>query len=291
MSVDAGTPSAVRSDPATTDQYAITGGADGKWRLNLLAEIMRPTTLALLARAGVHEGQTCVDVGCGGGHVTLELARIVGPSGRVVGIDFDPTIVALAREDQRTAGLTNVEFKVGDARELGDAQYDVAYARFLLSHVSQPEQVIERIIEMLRPGGTLVVEDIDFSGCFCQPPDPAYDRYLELYSEAVARGGGDANLGRRLPTLLRSCELRDVRWHVFQPVHADGRHKQIMRITMDKIRPAVLRHELASNQEIDQILTEMAAFAADETTLVAAPRIVQAWGRGDGGRRLRTAGR
>jgi ubiquinone/menaquinone biosynthesis C-methylase UbiE len=73
--------------------------------------------------------------------VTLELARIVGPSGRAVGIDFDPTIVALAREDQLTAGLTNVEFKVGDAGELGNGQYDVAYARFLLSHVSQPEQL------------------------------------------------------------------------------------------------------------------------------------------------------
>jgi hypothetical protein len=65
MSVDAATPSAVRPDSGT-DQYAITGGADGKWRLNLLADIMRPTTLALLAQAGVREGQTCVDVGCGG---------------------------------------------------------------------------------------------------------------------------------------------------------------------------------------------------------------------------------
>jgi SAM-dependent methyltransferase len=279
MSVDAGTPSAVRSDSGTTDQYAITGGADGKWRLNLLAEIMRPTTLALLAQAGVRKGQTCVDVGCGGGHMTLELARIVGPSGRAVGIDFDPTIVALAREDQLTAGLTNVEFKVRDARELGDGQYDVAYARFLLSHLPQPEQIVERIIDVLQPGGTLLLEDIDLSGCFCHPHDPAYNRFLELYTDAVACGGGDANLGRRLPAILRSSQLRDVRWDVFQPVHADGPHKQIMRITMDKIRPAVLRHELAEEEEIDQILDQMGAFAEDPATLVAMPRMVQAWGK------------
>jgi SAM-dependent methyltransferase len=171
-----------------------------------------------------------------------------------------------------------VEFAVGDARALDTGRYDVAYARFLLSHVPRPEQVIEQMIHVLRPGGTLAVEDIDFSGCFCHPPDPAYDRYLKLYTEAVARGGGDANLGRQLPAVLRSnSQLTDVRWHVFQPVHADGPHKQIMRITMDKIRPAVLRHELATDEEIDQILAEMGTFAADSTTLVATPRMVQVW--------------
>jgi 2-polyprenyl-3-methyl-5-hydroxy-6-metoxy-1,4-benzoquinol methylase len=272
--------SAVQSQPATRhDEYAITGGAEGKRRLNLLAEIMRPTTLALLTEAGVREGQTCVDVGCGGGHVTLDLARLVGPSGRAVGIDFDPTIVALAHEDQLSAGLTNLEFAVGDARALDCGPHDVAYARFLLSHVSQPEQVVDQMIRVLRPGGKLVLEDIDCSGCFCQPRNPAYDRFLELYTEAVARGGADANLGRRLPALIRSSQLKDVRWHVFQPLHADGQHKQIMRVTMDKIRPAVLRHQLASEEEIDQILIEMGIFAADPTTLVAMPRMVQVWGQ------------
>jgi hypothetical protein len=134
----------------------------------------------------------------------------------------------------------------------------------------------------LRPGGMLIIEDIDFTGCFCEPDDTAFDRFLELYSKAVARGGGDANLGRRLPSLLRTSALRDVRWRVFQLVHADGPHKQIQRETMEKIRPAVLRHQLASETEIDDILVQMEGFAADPSTLVATPRFVQAYGRLDG---------
>lgn len=264
------------------DEYAIAGGVDGKRRLNLLAEIMRPTTLELFDMAGVREGQMCVDVGCGGGHATLDLARIVGPAGRAIGVDFDPAIVALAQADQLDAGLSNAEFRVGDARSLDDGRYDVAYARFLLSHVAQPEQVIDRILATLRPGGTLIVEDIDFTGCFCQPDDAAYDRFLELYTKAVAHGGGDANLGRRLPTLLRTSALRDLQWRVFQLVHADGPHKQIQRVTMEKIRPAVLRHQLASETEIDEILLQMERFAADPSTLVATPRFVQAYGCLDG---------
>lgn len=275
MSVEAATGSELA---AAQGKYAIAGGADGKRRLNLLAEIMRPTTLGLLAEADVREGKTCLDVGCGGGHVTLDLARIVGPSGRAVGIDFDPTIIALAQEDQLSAGITNAEFAVGDVHALVGL-FDVAYARFLLSHLPEPERVIGLMSSVLAPGGMLVVEDIDCSGCFCEPRNPAYDRFLHLYAEAVSRGGGDANLGRRLPALLRSLPLSDVRWHVFQPVHADGPHKQIMRITMDKIRPAVLKHQLATDEEIDRILAEMGAFAADPTSLVAMPRMVQAWGR------------
>jgi len=264
------------------EQYAIAGGVGGKRRLNLLAEIMRPTTLELFDMAGVREGHLCVDVGCGGGHATLDLARLVGPAGRAIGVDFDPAIVALAQEDRLAAGVSNAEFRVGDARALDGGRYDVAYARFLLSHVPQPEQVVARILATLRPGGTLIVEDIDFTGCFCQPDDPAYDRFLELYSKAVAQGGGDANLGRRLPSLLRASALRDVRWRVFQLVHADGRHKQIQRVTMEKIRPAVLRHQLASETEIDEILLQMERFAADPSTLVATPRFVQAYGCLDG---------
>lgn len=60
---------------SSTDQYAISGGVEGKIRLNLLAEIMRPTTLELLSTAGLKAGDRCLDVGCGGGHVTLDLAR------------------------------------------------------------------------------------------------------------------------------------------------------------------------------------------------------------------------
>ena len=71
--------------------YAIAGGKEGKQRLDLLSDAMRATTLELLESAGLKTGDQCLDAGCGGGHVALEMARIVGPTGHVVGIDFDPT--------------------------------------------------------------------------------------------------------------------------------------------------------------------------------------------------------
>jgi SAM-dependent methyltransferase len=258
--------------------YSIAGGAEGKRRLDLLAEIMQPTTLRLLTATGLRRGDRCVDVGCGGGHVTLEIARFVGAAGTAVGIDFDRDILALAEQDAWDAGLGNARFAVANAEDFDGGPFDFAYARFLLSHVSDPDGVLGHVSRLVRPGGRVVVEDVDFTWSYCRPRNAAYDRYVELYSGAIACGGGDANLGRRLPGLAVAAELRDVAWNVFQPVHANGPHKLLSAETMEKIGPAVVRHGLATQDEIDDIVARMRAFAADHRTLVALPRIVQVWG-------------
>src|SRR4051794_12497689 len=115
--------------------YLIRGGIEGRERLRVLARVMRPTTLPLLERAGVRAGMRCLDVGCGGGDVTLDLATLAGVTGSAVGLDLDATKVELARGEALLAGATNVEFRVGDLTDgLGEEEYDVVYARFLLTH-------------------------------------------------------------------------------------------------------------------------------------------------------------
>jgi SAM-dependent methyltransferase len=100
--------------------YAIRGGVEGKRRLDLLAQVMAPTTEALLAEVGVGAGLQCFDVGCGGGHVSALLARLVGDSGSVVGIDFDEVKLESARADCRGRGL-RVEFRQANVAEWQEA--------------------------------------------------------------------------------------------------------------------------------------------------------------------------
>ena len=85
----------------------------------------------------------CLDVGCGGGHVTLLMASMVGPEGKVTGTDTDEEIIELAQEDADAAKLDNVEFRQIDACTWQwHEEYDLAYARFLLSHLSEPERCL-----------------------------------------------------------------------------------------------------------------------------------------------------
>src|SRR5436190_19102019 len=96
-------------------RYAISGGREGKEQLKLLSQVLLPTTSQLLKTAGISEGMKCLDVGCGGGFVTLLMAGLVGPEGKVIGIDSDAAILALDREDAEAERLGNVESRHTDA--------------------------------------------------------------------------------------------------------------------------------------------------------------------------------
>jgi SAM-dependent methyltransferase len=259
--------------------YVLRGGEEGAERLRLLARVVGPTTEGLLTRVGVAEGMCCLDVGCGLGAVTRKLARRVGPAGQAVGVDLDEGILDLARQDAAQQSLA-VVFRAAGVLELADGPaYDLVRARFLLSHLSQPEEAVRRLAAAALPGGRVVVEDTDFAGHFCQPTCPAFDRYVALYMEVVRRRGGDACLGPRLPELLEGAGLGEVGVQVALPAFRKGEGKRLCAVTLAHVREAVVAAGLASAREVDGLLAELRAFAAGPRTIVSLPRIFQAWGR------------
>lgn len=88
------------------ERHVIRGDERGDQRLQILARCWRPTTAALFDRVGLAPGMRCLDLGCGSGHVSVELARRVGPDGSVVGIDMDAVTLALAGESAAKSGST-----------------------------------------------------------------------------------------------------------------------------------------------------------------------------------------
>jgi len=264
----------------TVPNYVIRGGLEGRERLRILARVMEPSTKALLDRLGLHDGSLCADVGCGGGDVSLELARRVAPTGQVIACDIDQAKLDLARAEARELGIGNVEFRVVDVRQAFEIpQVDVVYARFLLTHLQQPANVLSVFRRSLRPGGVVAAEDIDFSGYFTYPESPAFKRYHELYCATVHRRGGDPNIGPRLPALLQQAGFDVMGVSVAQPVAMVGPAKLLNALTMENIAGAVLEDGLATADEIAEIVKALYAFAEDPTTVAGTPRVVQAWGR------------
>jgi SAM-dependent methyltransferase len=222
----------------------------------------------------------CLDVGCGGGHVTILIARSVGPEGRVIGTDTDPEILALAGEDAEAAKVTNVEFQQQDACAcLWHNEFDVVYARFLLSHLNEPENCLAALVEASAPGGRIVIEDTDFAGSFCYPACAGYERYKELYQKLVQRRDGDSNIGPKLPAMFRSAGIQSIEVNVVQPVHIHGEGKLMALLTMSRISDALTAEGLATVDEAQQILTELTRVAADRETVISLPRIFQVWGK------------
>jgi SAM-dependent methyltransferase len=241
---------------------------------------MLPTTMQLLDRVGLARGMKYLDVGCGGGHVALLMARMVGPDGRVIGTDTDGETLALARNDAQATNMANVEFQQVDAcASFWQEEFDMAYARFLLSHLETPANCLATMVAACRPEGTIVIEDTDFSGSFCYPHCAAYERYNELYQEVVQRRGGDPNIGPKLPALLRRAGVQCVEFNVIQPGHIQGEGKLMAPITMTRISDALIGEGLASKDEVQQILTGLRVVAADSETVMSLPRIFQVWGK------------
>jgi len=266
--------------PDAVHRYAIRGGNEGKERLDVLARVLLPTTTQLLDRVGLITGMNCLDVGCGGGHVTMLMARIVGPEGRVIGTDADAEILALATEDAKAARLTNVEFQQRDARACSwQNEFDMTYARFLLSHLNEPQKCLVAMVKACVPGGTVVIEDTDFAGSFCYPACAAYERYKELYQELLQRRGGDSNIGTKLPEMLRRAGIQNIELNIIQPAHVHGEGKLMAPLTMSRISDALTAEGLAAESETQQILTELNKVAADSETLISLPRVFQVWGK------------
>jgi SAM-dependent methyltransferase len=264
------------------NNYVIRGGSAGRERLRVLSRILYASTMSLLDRFPFNDGQRCLDIGCGGGDVTVELARRVAPNGKAVGADIDEPQLDIARREARALGSHNVEFRSLDIRthkeDIGSS-FDFVYARFLLTHLSDPSHAVAALFRYLRPGGLVLLEDIDFSGHFTYPRQEAFQRYHGLYCAIVRQRGGDPDIGPRLPILLADAGFEKVEMNIVQPMGTRGEVKLLAPITMENIADVVIQDGLASRQEIDTLIGELYTFAEDPRTVAGVPRIVQSWGR------------
>jgi hypothetical protein len=129
----------------------------------------------------------------------------------------------------------------------------------------------------IRPGGAVVVEDIDFAGHFSHPDCPAFRRYVTLYVEATRRLGGDPEIGRRLPALFRAAGLPRPNTRIVHLAHERGRAKMLSLVTLRRIAPAIERTGLATAEEVRALIDELDAFTGRSDTLIGLPRIFQVW--------------
>jgi len=260
--------------------YMIRGGREGSDRLKVLDRVTWPTSEPFLRKAGLCEGMRCLDAGCGNGETTLRLLSILGPSGAVTGLDFDAEVIGIAQAAaQKTA--RNAHFDVWDIQSdplPKTGAYDFAYARFLLSHLTDPQRAIQTLLQALRPGGVLAIEDVDFRGHFSYPACRAFDRYVELYEATGRRRGTDPLIGPRLHGMLVDAGLKEVGLNVVSPTFCDGEGKRMALLTLKNIRGSVSDAGLASKAEIAQTVDELETFTKDPRSIMSLPRLFQVWG-------------
>ncbi len=156
-------------------------------------------------------GVSVLDVGCGPGTITVDIAERVAP-GRVVGMDFSTEIVeqAAARAEER--GLTNVEFMVGDAYELpfDDGAFDIVHAHQVLQHVARPIDVLREMRRVRSAGGVVAARDVDWGGTMWHPELPGLTDWLRVSDAVHKANGAEARAGRKLKAWAREAGFEEV---------------------------------------------------------------------------------
>ncbi|HKA50267.1 MAG TPA: class I SAM-dependent methyltransferase [Candidatus Dormibacteraeota bacterium] len=262
------------------ERYVIRGGREGYDRLRVLAAARRASTLELFQRAGLRPGMRCVDLGCGSGDVTLDLAVLAGPAGSVAGVDMDQAKLEFARAVARERGLANVAFEAADVTEwAGSSEYDFVYCRFLLQHLARPVELLRRMWDAARPGGVLAVEDADLEGLFCDPDNAGFSFCQRMYAEVLARHGGDPGCARRLVRYFRETGTPVPEVRLLQAVNTGGDAKAMPLLTLEAIADSIVSAGLATADEVTAAIEDLRAFTTRPDTLVSDPRIFQVWAR------------
>ena len=198
----------------------------------------------------------------------------------MTGIDADEGVLDLARADAARRGLTCVAFRVADVFDAGDSSvFDVVYSRLLLHHVGRPVELLQRMWAAVAPGGTIIVQDADFDGLFCDPPNEGFEFYRRMYPRVVAQRGGDATAGRKLHRYFAEAGIPTPQMTVVQRAHVDGEAKSLAIWTLEATSEACRAEGLASAHEIAAAVDSLAAFTAQRDTLISQPRLFQLWSR------------
>ncbi len=154
-------------------------------------------------------GLDVLDVGCGPGTITVDLARRVAP-GRVLGLDVSAAPLTEARALAGQEGLP-VEFAVGDvyALDAPDDSFDVVHAHQVLQHLTDPVAALREMARVCRPGGVVAVRDVDYAATTWSPDSPGLERWLDLYSRVARHNDAEPDAGRRLLSWAHAAGLRD----------------------------------------------------------------------------------
>src|SRR3954469_16356234 len=174
-------------------------------RLGLQHRVWRPRALDAWQKAGFSVGQTLLDVGCGPGYATIDLAEIVGPAGRVVAIDRSRRFLDHLEAERDKRGLSHIETieaELDDAT-LPTLDADGAWARWVFAFVQDPKRLLSQVAGALAPGGTLVMHEyFDYGSWRFAPRLPELERFVQIVMETWRASGGEPDIALEIPSWL-----------------------------------------------------------------------------------------
>jgi SAM-dependent methyltransferase len=263
------------------ENYLLANQPSELERLQLQSRVWEPAGRQLLSKLGGGSGARALDLGCGALGWLRILSEWVGTSGQIVGTDLDEGLLDAARSFLKAEGISNVELVVDDLFEsrLGPQSFDLVHARYLIAPLGRGREQVAAYRRLVRPGGSLVLEEWDLGSWHFNPPAPAAERLIGLLSEIFASLGGEA--GRGLPELLREVGIEepglDAHVIALRPGHPYLRLPLQFSVALES---RLL--ETLSEAELTSLRSEAEAEVAEPGRWGTTFTLIQSWGRLEG---------
>lgn len=260
--------------------YILAGGQKGLSRLNVLARTLDSESNVFIGAFDLSKVRKGLDLGCGTGTRSIDLATRIGAQGTITAIDQDPVAIRVAQKNAAKKKLRNIIFKNSSLEAFDPIeQFDLIYGRMILTHLRNPEKVLKKIRSWLKPGGIVIFEEPDLSSRVCFPKEKCVFRYTEIMCATARTKGLHPSLGPELLGLLKKVGFSKIIVRAWQPLYFSGNEKTIMRRTLQEAKSEILKNKACSKLELDQLMQDLKKIEKNPKILLGSALVFQYFAR------------
>lgn len=264
-----------------TSPYALGSTAREHERLIRQGALLAPSTERFFREAGIGPGQRVLDLGSGVGDVAMLVARLVGPSGEVVGIERDAESIARARVRVAEASLHNVSFIQSDADEVSsDGLFDAAVGRFILQFLPDPIGILRSLSRLVRPGGVFAFREVSYAPFLLLSAHlPLWSECASLLHETLKLCGANTEIGLALHRIFQEAGLPAPTMRMEILLGSDPDFTRWIYDLLSSVRPQIERLNLSLDTlgDFDTLPERLQAEVAASKTVVPFVALVGAW--------------
>lgn len=237
-------------------EYTMGRSEEETDRLIEQSQLYDRVTRRFLHETGLGHGMKVLDIGSGAGDVALAAAEMVGPAGRVIGVDVNPDILETARDRAAALGYAQVEFVAGDASEVElDSDFDLVVGRLVLLYVPNPVELIRKLITRLKPGGTVAFQEPELIlyRAMTDPDTPLLNKMVEWGLGVFEQSGANISMGFDLFGVFEEAGLPDPKLDYHAPMGGseDWPGYEYLAASFKSMLPLIEKFGLATAEEVD----------------------------------------